>query len=253
LLLAACLIVIAVFHSSLRYTNRINVQAGAARIAQKKIAEIRAWARQKVGLQYNFDGDWAGQPDGSQAPDPDEPSFLVRLDHVQANLKSPCSQTEGVFGSNDRELRQSFRRLTVTVSWPPYSPSAQLSVTTLVGAPPRKLGGGGLRIASDAPSGPLPPNGRVELVAGLYDTDNQRIPDVMVNYAVLPWYGEGPAGNGIIDSNLSKRSGARAVYTNIYPGKPDWFPVKGKVIVRGYCRYRGKLHTDDTQPWVNDE
>jgi len=253
LLLCACLVVVALFHSSLRYSSRIIVQSAAARVAEEKLAEVRSFARQ-LGRDFTSTTLWNNQYPGTATL---QESFQVLVQHASFTVYSPCSKLEEQYsGDGDtRRLTNSFRKVTITVSWLPNLPGNQVAVTSLVGAPPL-TGVGPVTVDSDDLVGNLDFNKTITFTARLSDGSADVVPDVMFAWAVLPGAGAGTGqGNGIIDPNHpdTRRSGQRATFRNNYPlySDPWGASVKGRVSVMATCRYRGIPYAKRSASWNN--
>lgn len=254
LLLCACMVVVALFHSSLRYSSRVLVHNAAARVAEKQLGMLRVLARK------DFYGPVWGSFTGVPAPDPDEPDFQVAIRQSMDTLKSPCSSLEDMQGGRARTLSSSYRRVTVTVSWQPVNPANQLSLTSLLGAPARSVNGCTLSVQALDFRSPLPPNDTITFRARLTDGSSNEIPDMMFAWHVVPGVGGSAtvSGNGIIDPNhaATLRSGETATFRNTYPhfDVPAWKAVPGAVTVEAVTRYRGiQFERRQSPRWLNDE
>lgn len=254
LLLCACMVVVALFHSSLRYSSRVLVHNAAARVAEKRLAMLRVLARQ------DFYGPVWATYTGVPAPDPDEPEFRVAIRQNMDTLSSPCSSLENLQGGRARTLSSSFRRVTVTVSWLPTTTANQLSLTSLIGAPARSVNGCSLTVQALDYRSPLPPNDTITFRARLNDGSTNEIPDIMFAWHVVPGVGGSAvvSGNGIIDPNHGStlRTGRSATFRNSYPhfDVPAWKAVPGAVTVEAVARYRGiQFERRQTPRWLNEE
>lgn len=265
LLLCACLVVIALFHTSLRYSARILQQNAAAEVASKTMARVRAWARMKPAIKFNFE-----QPtlwnvyDGDPVQDPEDPNFKVSILQAPHTVYSPCSELEKQFDSGRRRpLSASFHRVTVTVRWDPPLPTNQLSITSLIGSPAHRMPSSQsalknrVDISEDTYQDPLPYNQANKFTVSLNDSDDQEIPDVMFTWHVIPGIGARftASGNGIIDPNHSftKRTGQQVAFRNNFPtyANPWAESVKGEVAVGVVAVYRG-LHCENrSRIWTN--
>lgn len=219
------------FHTSLRDLTRVTHMHVASRLALSRLAEIRAWARK----ESNFRDGWDSQT-GTFAGD--EPGYQVIVRQEPVTLFSPCSRTEKVFGDRARKMNQSCRKVEIRVTW--GTPGQDYTLVSLVSEPPRK-GGFQLRVRPDGVAEPLEPDKRGKWVAQLRDGNDQVIPDVMFTYHVLPGWGKGRPGNAVVDVNHddTKRSGESVCIWNRYPTPVDWSTVKGDILVKAGCRYRG--------------
>lgn len=229
LLIAACLTMFLLYHSSMRHQIVIEQVNGATRLAQSKLAEIRAACRD---LNQFRSGSWAGPPTPAA-----EPGFKIQVFEDFVTLHSPCSRIESAFGSNQRGMSSSYRKFTVWVSWNESRES--VSATTLVGEPPAP---GPYTVVVSGSTAPLAQGAKRPFQAALLDGSSRPIPDVMFNPSVLPSYGTSDrVGNGVIDITdpQTRRTGQTAMFWNNYPYPDAWRPVEGFVLVLAHCRYRG--------------
>ena len=252
-LLIACFLVVArLFHASLQMTRRANHRIVAARIAEKKMTEIRAWARKPS----NWDNRWASDYSSTPQPDPDEPTYLVTVNQENHKTLSPSTalETRWVASGKEKAFNNSFRKVTITVSWS-AQPQDRLSITTLVGDPARQLAANPIQITFPAGrTHPLPANAIQKMKADLIDNSGQPIRDVCFTWYVLPSRTDTiPSGNGIIDTDSAgtKRHGRRVDYRNIYPHPGGWTSVSGNVRLRATTHYRRAQQTDLSQWFAN--
>ncbi len=267
LLLCACLVVIALFHTSLRYSARILQQNAASVVAEKTLARVRAWARSREGVKFNFErsSNW-NVYNGDLQPDPEEASFHVRILAVPHTIFSPCSELEKQFDLDRRRaLGSSYHRVTVTVSWDPPSPSNTFAITSLIGSPPHRMpssqGALKTRLEVETPDyhDPLFFDDVNKFRAKLIDADDEEIPDVMFRWHVIPGIGAGltSSGNGVIDPNhgYTQRTGQRVAFRNNFPlpSNPWSQSIQGQVAVGVVAVYRG-LHCETRSPiWENKQ
>jgi hypothetical protein len=129
-LTAAMAVSAALYHTALQYSVRIDRRHLAARAAERKVEEIRAWSRNNHGtngsLEFNEGWDTF---DGTDVDDPEFPGYKVHTEVEQVPLYSPSSEFEEIRFSaledenipddldEKRVLNDSSYLLTVTASW----------------------------------------------------------------------------------------------------------------------------------------
>ncbi len=253
-LIAGFLVVSRLFHTSLQFTTRANLKLTAARIAEKKVVEIQSWARDPNNWDANWDSDWPPTP----LPDPDEPGFIVTVLQANQQLLSPCTSMEQRWVSlgKAKEFNNSYRRVTVVVNWS-SDPRDELSVTTLVGDPPRQLSSS--PVAISFPGGkvhPLAADASQNLEANLIDRNGRPIADVCFNWYVLPArLTTEPGGNAVLDTDspATKRHGREISIRNRYPHPGGWRPIAGNVRALASSRYRGAEQLQVSDYWRQEE
>ncbi len=228
---------------SSRYGVQVDQRVKAARIAERHLAEVRAWARKLDGNSYHFEKHpaWTERYNGASFPDPVDPDFQVRIRNLVEPVYTPCSRLEAVYPADRaKRMEASFHKVQVEVTWGP-GPASHISLVSLVGAPSRPFGD-----LSETPNHkyqdpPLNYLERVEVEATITDPWNKEIPDVMFSHYVRSLATPGnPAGNGILDSTVSPRTGKTATMIHNYPGYGrHWINAHGQVQLQVLCRYRG--------------
>lgn len=254
LLFSGFLIIFRLFQVSLQYNSLAQKRLTASRIAALTMEEIRAWARDPKNYDNNWDSTYTGAPYKS----PDNSSYKVTVAQENHPVLSPCTSLEQrwVSSNKERKLTRSLRNVTVTVSWS-TDPADHISITSLVGDPPRELGAGALKISFPSGMNNLAPNETQKLQATLTDIDGAEIPDVCFEWYVVPGrLGLAQGGNGIIDHDNTgtKRTGQRVVFRNAYPHPGGWIPIKGTVRMRAVSYYRRARQTTLTNTgWTNSD
>jgi hypothetical protein len=238
LLFAGFLIIFRLFQVSLQYNSLAQKRLTASRIATKTMEEVRAWARDPD----NYDNHWDSTYPGTPFQDPDESAYTVTVRQENHEVLSPCTSLEQrwVASGKERRFTRSFRKVTVTVAWSPDA-TDNISLTSLVGDPPRELFATPLEIGYPNGLRDLAPNETQALSATLKDSNGNDIPDVCFEWYVIPGQlSTSQGGNGIIDHDLAdtNRSGRRVEFRNIYPHPGGWAPVHGRVRMRAISFYR---------------
>lgn len=240
LLFAGFLIIFRLFQVSLQYNSLAQKRLNASRIAAKTMEEVRAWARDPA----NYDNNWDSTYPGTPYNDIDDSNYRVTVLQENHQALSPCTSLEQrwVASGKERRLKRSFRKVTVAVAWSP-DPTDRISITSLVGDPPRELTSSSNPLEISYPDGmkDLAPEETQTLRAALRDVDGNEIPDVCFEWYVIPAnLGFAQGGNGIIDHDVpeTKRTGRRVVFRNIYPHPGGWIPINGRVRMRAVSFYR---------------
>lgn len=230
---------------SSRYGAQVEMKVAATRIAERNLAEVRAWARARTGNVYHFDSStpkWTARyNDAGFAPDRVDPKFEVQIQNDLYVVDSPSTSLESTF-PNDRRKRmtESFHKVQVDVRWG-GALNQKVRLVSLVGAPARPIGSLSEELTTRFPAPPLNYKDEVEVEATLRDGFGRPIPDVMFSHYVRSVAQPGVlAGNAILDSTLSPRTGKTAVMLHNYPGYGrNWFSASGQVKMMVICRYRG--------------
>ncbi|MCE7872762.1 hypothetical protein DYH09_20600 [bacterium CPR1] len=116
ILSSVMLVMITLFHSSLRYQGRVELRSRALLAASDKMAEVRGWARNPA----NFDSTWVPY-NGTTSVPTDAPRITVRVD-VDPNgrsLLSPCFELESPYGPLARALPRAVVPVRVSATWGP--------------------------------------------------------------------------------------------------------------------------------------
>lgn len=160
ILLVAFLLTFQLFHAGLHYFRWTEEKTTALSLADKRMAQVRNWARSQ--------NNWSGFPTGS---DPAHPDFQITTTLSDYTLASPCKEIDSNYGQR-RELTQTCKLVTVTTTWHRgkvdlFSLIADRGDRGWDGANPIQIGGAipGVLTASasahltataNGPSGPLP-------------------------------------------------------------------------------------------------
>ena len=256
LLFAGFLIIFRLFQVSMQYNSLAQKRLTASRIASQTMEDVRAWARDPK----NYDNNWDSTYPSTPYKDTHDSSYTVTVLQENHEALSPCTSLEQRWVASGKEKRftRSFRKVTVRVAWSDDDTDS-ISVTSLVGDPPRELlAEHALEIGfPDGLKDPLGPDETQLLSASLKDSDGNEIPDVCFEWYVTPaQMGAGQGGNGIIDHDQpgTNRTGRRVVFRNSYPHPGGWQPIRGRVRMRALSYYRRarKFRISDT-PWRNHD
>ena len=253
LLFTGFLIIFRLFQVSLQYNSLAQKRLTASRIAAQTLEEVRAWARDP----QKYDNSWDTDYTGTAYKYPGDSNYTVTVQQENHEVLSPCTSLEQrwVASGKERKLTRSLRKVTITVAWS-TDPTDRISITSLVGDPPRELGAA-LQISFPNGMKDLAANETQALRANLTDVDGAEIPDVCFEWYVVPArLGVAQGGNGIVDHDHAgtKRTGQRVVVRNAYPHPGGWIPIPGNVKMRAVSYYRRARQTRMTATsWKNSD
>lgn len=235
-LLAACFFLLfPLFQYALQYSTRVEQTAVATILARSRLADLRDWARRKVGPAYNFDN-LGGYPALGPAPDPEHPEYTVAVTHSAHTLYSPCTTFQSVQpdDAQRRALRSSCQRVEVRVTWVAAGLASEFTLVSLLADPTR--GFGSLVVNGGAP-GPLALDANVAFTADAVDEDGRSIPDLFFKWNVRPRTGVGRVQSVSGDTrtcrlqNLSYRRDGTAQHTGGFCGLAARARYRGQVMV----------------------
>jgi Tfp pilus assembly protein PilV len=204
ILMIAFMLVFNLLHTSLRYGRRVESQIFASIIAEKKMEEIRDWATQKSGTQYNFESNWSYYS-GSVQADSGFPEYKVSVSVRDALLLSPCDAVEAASPGSARRLSGSAKKVKVTVSWDSSDPTKGISILSLIREPPRTFATMTVASVSAIPN-PLSRDASVQFSAKARDNNGN-----VINDMILVWYVEPMTGNGTVEQSSD---GSTATFCN---------------------------------------
>ena len=227
------------FHVGLRYSGRVEQEAVATLIAQKKLAEIRAWASTRVPGGFHFD-DWTPYANFT-TNDPDQPGYLINVVARPAPLLDPCTSFGALFlPANQTRLQASYQKVTATVTW---GAGPGIALTTLIGDPVREWRvNTPLVITQISLAGnPLPRSQDAVFKVEGYDSDNRLIPDLMYNWYVVPL-----TGNGTITNQSPGHSQVTLTHKiRLLNGNWGFAPGPSSCALRARSIFRGQERTVD--------
>lgn len=238
LLVGGLLVMIGLFHSVLRYTTQVEQVVIATSLAEKTLADIRAWAR---GITP-YRGGLAAY-DGVQRTDPDHPDFRIFTEVSRAGgfpiplLASACESLNSQFPAAERKsFLDSCRRVRVTVSWHPYTPGRTYRLVSLIDEPAFSWRDTTPIVVSAGSLGPLAHNDTITLTAQGYDSSNGPIPDLIYHWYVQP--GSLPSCATVTSDRMGKTATLTHAVT-LNSGSATYGPP-GRVIVTVRAVYRGQ-------------
>ncbi|MEW6277204.1 MAG: hypothetical protein AB1758_01175 [Candidatus Eremiobacterota bacterium] len=229
LLVSAFFVLINLFHTGLRHFTRVEQQTVAVMLAERKMEEVRAWARGNGGR--NFD-DWTAYTDVSQ-PSPEYSGFRVAVRSAPATLKSSVPGFEDPYPAGDqRVMPSSARKVEVTTWWDGDRKSVRL--VSLVADPLREWHPARpIEVTPvSPPPDPLPRDAEVEFRARGYDAAGRAIPDLF-----FAWYVRPVSGNGTLTQS---RDGSTARFRNVVvlPYRPPIYTGQS-VMIQARAVYGG--------------
>ena len=191
----AFIILVRLFHAGMQYFNWVERRTIATYVAERRIAELRRWAKTQTN--------WSGPPTGA---DPNEPDFKVNVALTDLILASPSTESEKNFAQQRRLDNQSVKQAKVTVAWDrgqvdlytilidPFRGWRDANPIQLSGAIPSSLNGGG----------------SFTVTATGYDSAGRPIRDLFFN-----WYAEPVFPNGARATINATRDGRSATFWNL--------------------------------------
>jgi Tfp pilus assembly protein PilV len=202
ILFSSFLVIIALFHSGLRYTTRVQNQQLACMLAERAIEDMRSYGHGSTGSTYNFDN-WAPYQNAVTIA-PDYPGFQITTSVSSQTLYSGCSQIElGYPVTQQRSVAGSAVQARAQVSWDQGMHS--LTVTSLIADAPRLSSVVRVTSAAAIPN-PLPHDQIVAFSAQALDAAGNPIPGV-----IFSWDIAAGLGNGYL---LQNRGGSVCNFTN---------------------------------------
>lgn len=232
--LTACFfLILPLFQYALQYSSRVEKSAMAIQVAQSRLTQVRAWARQKATPGYNFN-QLASYPTGP-APDPEHPEFEVRVAILATTLYSPTSTFESLHPPAERRaLQVSVKKVVVHVKWTTGGIPDELTLASLLAEPTRRLRAADPVQVSGVIPGPLPKDSPLTFSARAFDSEDREIPDLMISWSIYML-----DGNGRFQALA--RDGKTATFQNRSRTRSqDPYYTGGRCRVRAHVRYRGE-------------
>lgn len=226
LLTGALLVVVALFHSSLRYGSRIEQEMTAAEVARATLAEVRQWCYQPANFEApaTYPGSGAGQP-----------GFEVRVQLVPQRRDAPSTGLEAAWADGDRKhMDGSYLRTDVTVSW--NHGRSTFFLSSLVGDPPRSLRSPAPLVLTGVPT-ELAPEEMVRVSAQAFDSSDRPLRDVVLRWSVRPI-------EGVATLERQARNGAWAEFRNRARRADGSYTLTG-----GTCRFAVQLIYRGQEAW----
>ena len=238
LLVGAIVLVTQLLNRSLSYGRRSEQRLQALMVADRTIAQIRAWGQTPA----NFRSSWAPW-NGQIITDPLQPSYQVQItcDPTGRPLLSPCTGLEGGFGAMAKVLNRSIVPVRVQVAWGSGA-SDNVVLFSYVGAPRYGLAATPtVSVTQIAGSLPLAESATAQYQAQLADSTGTTLSDVTFQWEVIPLTGEATLLTG-----TDPRSGRTATVQSSYrlsTGISGFVP--GNIGIRSLARYCGQNVSND--------
>jgi type II secretory pathway pseudopilin PulG len=239
-LATAVLIAGVLMQASFRYQTMARQRVEATAVAQKILAEVKAWAWTQSGGNYNYNGSWSAY----QGAVRNEQGFRVRIDSSPrtVRLASPCSALEDHFGAEGRYLGSSVVPVRVTVEW---GSSDSLSLFTYIGEPTRIP----RTVVVNQSGGSLAANGISRFSATALDANGAAIEDMMFRWYLEPT-GANPGMGSLLPPwggqvsppvAMGPRDGRTSSVKNSYRKEDgSWIVVGGDVSVQAAATGHGR-------------
>jgi Tfp pilus assembly protein PilV len=224
LLAGIMLVIVNLFHASLRYQVRVESRGKMAMLATRTMNDVRAFAQNPA----NFNGGLSFY-NGRTWTDPDLPDFTIRTDTVTTgrSIYSPCETLEVPWTTTGqaRQMIRSVIPVRVRVS-------RQSDAVSLVGYIAEPVREPNLNLVISPLTVP-PVNGGAtfSLSVTAYDTSGLPIQDLFYDWDI-----DAGTGNATIQGS-SPRDGRTVTIINSYDGAP----APGTISVDVQCRYKGQL------------
>ena len=250
-MLAGVVVMVRLFHTSLRYQTLVDNQSTAVMLAEREMERVRGWSRKNhtsPSAPLNFNNFLSDSYPGKTAyQDPDYPGFEIQTEAVANAIYSPCSLFESLYPAAERRLmRASARKVTVTITWgwDNYK-SIPLShtLTSLVGLPTCKANSGPAAASITVTPGgglSLPKDGPLGVTVTATNADGYLLPDLFYGYIVQPGIGDQGGGFGSVDGTRDGRSATlhNFILNGQIPAGVSGYGV-GRCDLRARARYRG--------------
>lgn len=178
----------------------VNIDARAERaecavaVASKHMERLRQWAQTPA----NFDSNWSTQV--GTIVDTEFPEYQVTITATNETLYSPCSQLESNWAppfnpvDDRRKMPNTFKKVLIAASWKPGSPSSQVTIVSLVGAPSQRLAT--LTIQTTSPYNvPMNQDEAVNATVVAQDAGGNNLKDVFFKWSHTPSSVTGSVGS----------------------------------------------------------
>ncbi len=228
LLVAEVLVLVGSFRQGLINQRRTAMGVRAVLVAERNLAEVRAWARDPA----HFDSNWSPYLNLNRI-DPEDPDFQVVIHSLPggARLLSPCRPLESVWGAQAYQMSQSCVSVRVDVNW---SGGGSLSVTSAIAAPAREANPD-LQITQTAgPSSPVPPDEVLTFQAAASDAAGQPLSDLRYHWDVKPLTGNASFLSG------GPRDGSTIQLKHQYLSNGHPIHASGRIQVHCRAVYHGR-------------
>ena len=250
-MLAGVVVMVRLFHTSLRYQTLVDNQSTAVMLAEREMERVRGWSRKNhtsPGATLNFNSFTSDNYPGKVAyQDPDFSGFQIQTTAVSNAIYSPCSLFELLYPTvaERRVIRSSVKKVKVTVSWgwDPYnSGPLKHELTSLVGWPTCKsIPPTPVATATVSGAGSsIPQGGPMPVTVFAVDADGHALGDLFYDYIVQPGIGNSGGGFGSVNGDRDGRAATLHNYilSGTIPPVVTGYGV-GTCDLRARARYRG--------------
>lgn len=240
LLSGALLLVTALMNRSNRYQQRSESLLDAAALADKVMADVRAWAR----IGTNYDSNWSAW-NGKMVTEPDYPGLQALVDVKSVNQKifSPNNLSELAFGANAREMQKGSVTVRVQAGRDVTSPVGRIVIWTLVAPPtPVSTTSKPCTVVVTSPlAGPMAVGETRNFTAEAFDGDGRKLPPCCFEWRVVS--GSGSAAGGTPSRDGRAYSISHTERRDLDPPATGSEPYAGDVSVQADARIMGKVVT----------
>lgn len=247
-MLAGVVVMVRLFHTSLRYQTLVDNQSTAVMLAEREMERVRGWSRRNhtsPGASLDFNNFLSDAYPGKTAyEDTDFPGFQIQTAAVANAIYSPCSLFELLYPATERRvIRNSARKITVTVSWgwDPYKLAPiQHELTSLVAWPTCKFPPAPATPTVTGAGSAIPQGGPMPVTISAVNADSQTLGDLFYSYIVEPGAGNQGGGFGSVQDERDGRAATLHNYilSAAVPPVITGYGV-GKCNLRARARYRG--------------
>ncbi len=228
LLVGAFFIVSRLFQTGLQYSNKVERRLTAVHLAEKRMLDLREWARDQ--------GAWNGFPDG---PDADFPTYDIKVTIDPIDLLSPGRELESLYPGDRRVMSTVARRATVLVSW---APAGQYRLTAYIAKAAGTWRANQPIVVTRKGGGVVGPNEFVEFTAQAFDSEGKELKDIFFHWTVEPVYAGNPTTATVSSKAPSgRRDGRKAVFENkVRRRNGSYVATNGDCRVVAFARYHGE-------------
>lgn len=231
LLTGVVLVLVTLLHTLLRYGHRVEMQSLAALAAEKRIEQIRDWARKKPGANYNFEN-LVSNYAGTVTSDPQFPGLQLTTQAGWQPLDLEGSSFEQPEVDKKR-LNTSAALVRVSAVWIAGGGGHSVVVTSLIAAPAR-LPNSTLTITQVNGGSPITGLGTGVFRVSAKDSGNQPLPDLSYRWYILP-----QTGNASVTLNRRDTTEAK-VANQVRHADGTFGPTSGTCQLEARATYRGQ-------------
>lgn len=257
-MLAGIVVMVRLFHTSLRYQTLVDNQSTAVMLAERELERVRGWSRKNhtspsAVLDFNnFLTD--SYPGKVPYEDPDYPGFKIQTEASAHTINSPCSLFEALYpAAQQRSITKACRKIKVTISWgwDPYSLAPlKHELTSLISWPTCKANNASQAASASVTTGStsIAQGGHLNATVTATNANGQVLSDLFYNYVVEPGGGDLGGGYGTVEDARDGRTTKlhNFILNAATPPGISGYGV-GRCSLRAKARYRGFDITDGVQ------